>query len=67
MGRDKKFVCQKPQAKTDQSNNIAPRVSMNNEPTSSDDEDEEDDVASTHSGTVSKQSDAENQTPAETQ
>ena len=67
MGQDKQFVCQKPQPKTEQSNNIPGRASINNDATSSDDEDEEDDVASTHSGTVSKQNDPEGQTATEAQ
>ena len=53
MGRDPKYICQKPQPKTEPPANLALRSSMNNEAASSDDEDEEDEVGSTHSSSNS--------------
>ena len=55
MGRDPKYMCQKPQPKNEQPAGITLRSPMPNDAASSDDEDEEDEVASTHSGTSSKQ------------
>ena len=60
MGRDVKYICQKPQPKTEQPASVTLRSSLSNEATSSDDEDEEDDVGSTHSSST-KQTDSSQQ------
>ena len=57
MGRDPKFMCQKPQPRNEPANTNIIRSNINNEGASSDSEEEEDEVASTHSGTSNKQID----------
>lgn len=58
MGRDAKYICPKPQPKSEQPATVQLRPSMSNDATSSDDEDEEDEVGSTHSSSTAKQPDA---------
>ncbi len=56
MGRNPRYICQKPQPKTEQP--VVPARNISTEPASSDDEDDEDELGASHSGLVNKESDA---------
>jgi E3 ubiquitin-protein ligase HUWE1 len=52
MGKDPKYICQKPQPKSDSSTTVTLRSPTPNEGTSSDEEEEEDDIPNAQSQTT---------------